>query len=307
MTDATAPARHRPAVGDRLSGFTLPDSSGDAVAVDPHDSAATVVVFTSSGCPYALAWHDRIQDLARDYESRGVRTVQVVSNDESTQPADSTEALQRRVAAGDFQSVVVRDAGQSVAAAFGATATPEVFVLDRDGVLSYHGAPDENHDEPALSAHWVRDALDAVLDGRAVALPSTSAAGCSIKWRVELLWSDGCPTHDDAAVLLEDTLSAMEREDVVVRAVRVATRAEADARSFPGSPTFQVGGQDLFPADVTPSLGCRVYHRRDGRIAPLPAQDELETRLRDALARPWDLPGWTDFRSRRARATTASH
>ncbi|HEY6743111.1 MAG TPA: thioredoxin family protein [Lapillicoccus sp.] len=307
MTEATAPARHRPEVGDRLSGFTLPDPSERIVAIDPHDSAATVVVFTSSGCPYALAWHDRIQDLARDYEARGVRTVQVVSNDESTQPADSTDALQRRAAVGDFRSVVLRDAGQSVAAAFGATATPEVFVLDRDGVVRYHGAPDENHDEPALSARWVRDALDAVLDGRSVSLPSTSAAGCSIKWRVELLWSDGCPTHDDAAVLLEETLSAMEREDVVVRAVRVATRADADTRSFPGSPTFQVGGLDLFPADVAPSLGCRVYHRPDDRISPLPAQEELETRLREALARPWDLPGWTDFRSRRPRATSASH
>lgn len=306
MTKATAPARHRPVVGDRLSGFTLPDPSERMVAVDPQDSPATVVVFTSSGCPYALAWHDRIQDLARDYESRGVRTVQVVSNDESTQPADSTQALQRRVAAGDFGSVVLQDAGQSVAAAFGATATPEVFVLDRDGVIRYHGAPDENHDEPALSARWVRDALDAVLDERNVPLESTSPAGCSIKWRVELLWSDGCPTHDDAADLLEETLSAMEREDVAVRAVRVATRAEADARSFPGSPTFQVGGLDIFPADVTPSLGCRVYSRPDGRIGPLPAQDELEMMLRAALARPWDLPGWTDFRSRRPQATSAS-
>ena len=117
MTEATAPARHRPEVRDRLSGFTLPDPSERMVAVDPHDNAATVAVFTSSGCPYALAWHDRIHDFARDDEARGVRTVQVVSNDESTQPADSTEALQRRAAAGDFGPVVLRDAGQSVAAA----------------------------------------------------------------------------------------------------------------------------------------------------------------------------------------------
>ena len=296
MTDATAPGPHRPGIEDRLHAFTLPDTGERIVAVDPHDSAATVVVFTSSGCPYALAWHDRIQDLARDYEARGVRTVQVVSNDESTQPADSLEALQGRVAAGDFGSVVLRDAGQSVAAAFGATATPEVFVLDPDGVLRYHGAPDANHDDPALRAEWLRDALNDVLERRPVGRPTTSVAGCSIKWRVELLWTDGCPTHDDAHQLLEQTLSGMGREDVVVRLVHVGTRREADDRSFPGSPTFHVGGRDLFPADAPPSLGCRVYQRPDGRISPLPAPDDLEARLREALARPWDLPGWTDFR-----------
>jgi glutathione peroxidase-family protein len=109
MTDATAPGRHRPGIEDRLHAFTLPDTGERIVAVDPHDSAATVVVFTSSGCPYALAWHDRIQDLARDYEARGVRTVQVVSNDESTQPADSPEALQETSGgAGARRSVAVR-------------------------------------------------------------------------------------------------------------------------------------------------------------------------------------------------------
>ena len=50
---------------------------------------ATVVVFTSNGCPYALAWHDRIQDVARDYADRGVLLVQVVSNDSELQPLDS--------------------------------------------------------------------------------------------------------------------------------------------------------------------------------------------------------------------------
>jgi peroxiredoxin len=306
MTDVTAPGAHRPRVGDRLRPFALPATDGAVVDVDPTESAATVVVFTSSGCPYALAWHDRIQALARDYEARGVRTVQVVSNDDEAQPADSTEALERRAAAGDFATVVLRDAGQSVATAFGATATPEVFVLDRDGTIRYHGAPDAGYDDPTLSAHWVRDALDQVLDGNTVELPATPVAGCSIKWRVELLWTDGCPTHDEARRLLDETLSGMGREDVVVRTRRVANRSDADERSFPGSPTFQVGGRDLFAVDAAPSLGCRVYQLPDGRISPLPAREELESRLREALARPWDLPGWSDFRTSRPQATPAA-
>jgi hypothetical protein len=68
------------------------------------------------------------------------------------------------------------------------------------------------------------------------------------------------------------------------------------SRSFPGSPTFQVGGLDLFPSDAPVALACRVYQRPDGRISPLPSSDQLQERLRDALARPWDLPGWVDIR-----------
>ena len=148
------------------------DPHGRPVTVDPGTSAATVVVFTSSGCPYALAWHDRIQELARDYSARGVRTVQVFSNDPDAQPADRPEALARRVENGELVGDVLVDGLQEQAQRWGATATPEVFVVDRDRVVRYHGAPDGDFDEPERRADWVRDALDAVLEG-----PSGRQAG----------------------------------------------------------------------------------------------------------------------------------
>ena len=88
---------HRLAVGDIAPDFSLPDVEGGAVALDPASSSATVVVFTANGCPYALAWHDRIQDVARDYEARGVRVLQIVSNDESGAPLDTVERMRERV------------------------------------------------------------------------------------------------------------------------------------------------------------------------------------------------------------------
>ena len=295
MGDATGVEVRRPSAGDRVERFTLPDPDGRPVEVDPAGSAATVVVFTSSGCPYALAWHDRIQDVSREYRARGVRVVQVVSNDEDAQPADSTEALRQRQESGAFAGELLRDAGQGVARSFGATATPEVFVLDATGVIRYHGAPDADYADPSRNAGWVRESLDAVLDGRAVERAGTPPAGCSLKWRVELLWWAGCPSHDDAYDLLTSVLAEMGRDEVVVRRERIRTRDEAVTRDFPGSPTFQVGGRDLFPIDAAPALGCRVYDT-GGRLGPLPAAADLETRLREVLARPWDLPGWTDFR-----------
>lgn len=288
----------RLAVGDRVDPFDLLAPDGRSVLVDPTTSAATVVVFTSSGCPYALAWHDRLQDVARDYAARGVRTVQVFSNDPDAQPADQPEALARRAADGQFVADVLIDAGQEQAQRFGATATPEVFVLDRQGVVQYHGAPDGDFDEPARRAEWARDALDAVLDGRPVDRPDTSPAGCSVKWRVDLLWWEGCPSHDDAEHLLRSALGELGRTDVGVRRVQVSDADDAAAHGFPGSPTFQVGGRDLFPSEADPALGCRIYQRSGGRVGPLPEGDTLQARLQDVLARPWDLPGWTDFRRR---------
>ena len=103
-------------------------------------------------------------------------------------------SMRRRVENGEIAGPYLRDADQEVVAAYGATATPEVFVIDRPGVVRYHGAPDADHDDPAQNAQWVRDALpNNVLAGRTVRRPQTSPARCSTKWRVELLWWEGCP------------------------------------------------------------------------------------------------------------------
>jgi hypothetical protein len=210
---------------------------------------------------------------------------------------DSVGAMRQRVAAGELAGPFLRDAEQSAAQAYGATATPEVFVIDREGIVRYHGAPDADHDDPAQNAAWTREALDAVLAGRDVDRPTTSPAGCSMKWRVDLLWWAGCPSHGEAAELLQRTLDELGRGDVHVVRREVRTRDEAKELGFVGSPTFSVGRRDLFPTDAPAALTCRVYERPDGRVAPLPDADDLAARLRQALARPWDLPGWVDPRT----------
>ena len=286
----------RLSVGDVAPGFTLPDTSGGEVTLDPSVAAATVVVFTANGCPYALAWHDRIQQVARDYAGRDVTLVQVVGNDETGHPEDSVASMRKRAENGEIAGPYLRDADQETVAAYGATATPEVFILDRQGVVRYHGAPDADHDNPAENARWVRDALDDLLAARNVRRQQTSPAGCSTKWRVELLWWQGCPSHERAFDLLTSTLAELKRGDVAVVRREVITPEDASRLHFPGSPTFQVGRRDLYSTNAAPALTCRVYRTRDGRVSPLPDATDLAARLREALARPWDLPGWVDPR-----------
>ncbi|WP_457253943.1 redoxin family protein [Pedococcus sp. P5_B7] len=295
MPDTTTNVRRR-TVGDDAPDITLPDVDGTTVSTKYSANVATVVVFTSNGCPYALAWHDRIQQVGADYGTRGVQVVQVVSNDDQLQPKDSIEGMRHRIEAGEVTGVYLKDVQQSVTASFGATATPEVFVVDSDGLIRYHGAPDADHDDPTQNAQFVRDALENVLASEPVQRPSTSPAGCSVKWRVDLLWYDGCPSHGAAEILLTECLAEIGRTDVRLERVQVTSPEQATSRSFPGSPTFQVGGTDLFAVDAPSALACRTYQRSDGRVSPLPAKDDLVAQLREALARPWDLPGWRDFR-----------
>jgi len=165
-------------VGDEAPPFELPATDGSRRGPD----GVTVVVFTCNHCPYALAWHDRILDAARDHES--ARFLAICPNDAERYPADSFDAMRERVERdGGWPLPYLHDESQEVARAFGARTTPDVFVLDADRRVRYRGAPDGDHSDPAQGAVWLREALDAVLAGERPARPETEPVGCSIKWR----------------------------------------------------------------------------------------------------------------------------
>jgi peroxiredoxin len=169
------------AIGEPAPTFALPDTEG--VTHAPGDAPATVVVFTCNHCPYALAWHERILALAHDYADRGVRVLAINPNDAARYPRDSIEAMGARVQQGEFDGVpYLRDASQEVARAYDAQTTPDVFVLDAAGLLRYRGAPDGDYEDPSQHAAFLRDALDAILDGRDPDPAQTPPVGCSIKW-----------------------------------------------------------------------------------------------------------------------------
>ena len=172
------------AVGDQAPGFELHDTDGESRALPaPGEARATVLVWTCNHCPYALAWHERIQAVARDFADRGVVFLQVNSNDAGRYPADSPDAMRARVDAGEFAGPYLHDETQAVARAYGALKTPDVFVIDADLRLAYRGAPDADYEDEALGAAWLRGALDAVLAGRSPDPAETDPVGCGVKWR----------------------------------------------------------------------------------------------------------------------------
>jgi peroxiredoxin len=168
------------AVGTEAPTFSLPDTDG--VEHSPGDAPATLVVFTCNHCPYALGWHARILAVARDYPN--VKVLAVSSNDAVRYPADSYEAMRERVQAdGGWPMPYLYDESQDVARAYGAQTTPDCFLIDAEGRVVYRGAPDADYDDPAQNGAWLREALDAVLEGRDPEQAETPPVGCTIKWK----------------------------------------------------------------------------------------------------------------------------
>jgi len=171
-------------IGDQAPALDLPDTEGTRHSLPANGDRPTAVVFTCNHCPYALAWHDRILEAARDYEDRGVRFLLISPNDADRYPRDSYEAMQKRVQEdGGWPAPYLYDETQEVAHSYGAKTTPDVFVIDAGGTLRYRGAPDADYNDAGQSAQWLRGALDAVLNGSNPDPAETDPVGCSIKWK----------------------------------------------------------------------------------------------------------------------------
>ena len=150
-------------------------SSGDS-----QDARVTVVVFLCNKCPCARGYDARFQKLLEDYAHRGVYLVGINSN---VGGIETMEAMKKRADAGDYGFPYLKDRSQKVARAFGATSTPHAFVLDHDRRIAYAGAFDDNRSAGSVKQHYVRDAIDALLENRSVSVPTSKQFGCSINFQ----------------------------------------------------------------------------------------------------------------------------
>lgn len=173
------------AIRERLVPFALPATDRSTVSSDQFaDRPVLAVVFWCNHCPYVKAWEDRLIALQRQYAARGVQFVMINSNDPAAYPDDSFEAMGVRVREKAYPFPYLFDETQETARRFGATRTPEIFLFDRDRTLRYHGAPDDNFEDPAaVTQYHLRDAIDALLAGRDPAAATTTPRGCTIKWK----------------------------------------------------------------------------------------------------------------------------
>lgn len=168
-------------IGDAAPGWeALPSVAGEEVASQQFaDSAVTVVAFTCNTCPYAVDVQPRLVALDKWLRQRGGRLVAINVNKVK---GDSLDDMRERAESAGFTYPYLWDASQELAKQFGATTTPEFFVLSRDWKVAYMGALDDSPDGKQVKTQHVRQAVEAVLAGKSVELAETVPIGCRIRF-----------------------------------------------------------------------------------------------------------------------------
>ncbi|TWU18450.1 thioredoxin family protein [Allorhodopirellula heiligendammensis] len=167
-------------LGQHVESFTLDNCYGKAVSLDDFESAhAIAIVYLGTECPLAKLYGPRLSDIQRKYADRGVQIIGINSNKQ-----DSLTEMAAYVHRHEIGFPMLKDPGNRVADAMGAQRTPEVFLLDRDRIVQYHGRIDDQYGvgyakerdaKPELTL-----AIDALLGGELIQTPETEAVGCYI-------------------------------------------------------------------------------------------------------------------------------
>lgn len=181
------PGRDPLAIGTPMPGLEEPLQNVDGTTWTlsrAKGEKGTLVIFTCNHCPWAVAWERRLTTLGNDYREKGVGVIAISSNDPARYSSDSLDGMKVRAKKLGMAFPYAWDASSDVARAFGATKTPEAFLFDAEGRLVYRGAVDDNAEKPTkVTAHYLSDALAALLAGEPIPVKTTKAIGCTIKFR----------------------------------------------------------------------------------------------------------------------------
>ena len=162
-------------VGAKVADFKLLNPAGKEVTLQQLQGEVTVITFVSVQCPISNDYNERMKAIYADYQGKANF---VFVNANHTEAAQAVAEHARQVG---FQFPVYKDVNNVVADRFGATVTPEAYVLDKTGMLVYHGYIDDQRNPARVTTQGLRNAIDAVRAGKAVAQTETKAFGCTIK------------------------------------------------------------------------------------------------------------------------------
>jgi len=174
------------ALGTEAPDFTLPDPGGRQYSLDgSENSDAYLVMFICNHCPFVKHVAAELARIGNDYGSRNVAIFAINSNDVATHPGDSPIAMKKEIAARGYTFPYLIDEDQSVAKAYRAACTPDIYVFNAERKLAYRGQLDSSRPSNGIpvTGSDLRVALDAVLAGTAVAEDQIPSIGCNIKWK----------------------------------------------------------------------------------------------------------------------------
>ena len=172
------------AIGAKGSGLWLLGTDGKTHSLaDYKGKKGVAVIFTCNACPYAKAFEDRINKLAKEYQPKGIAFLAINPNDPGRVPEDSYEEMIARAVEKNYSLPYLYDSTSAVGLAYGAKVTPHVFLLDSSFTLVYRGRVEDDADPKKVKSYDLKNAMDALLAGKKIKVAETKAFGCSIKWR----------------------------------------------------------------------------------------------------------------------------
>lgn len=170
--------------GDKAPTFSgLPavlDGKDTSLSLDDIKEDVVVVVFLANHCPVVHAYEDRVIDLVNDYKGKSVK---VVGISVSTLEQDKIPGIKDYTKEKKSNYTYGYDESQAIGKAYGASNTPQFFVLDKTRTIRYTGALDDNQNDTKVSKKYVRDAVDALLANETVETTETRAVGCGISYK----------------------------------------------------------------------------------------------------------------------------
>ena len=173
-------------LGTSAPDFNLTDTSGNTVSLDNfNDAPALLVIFMCNHCPFVKHILDKLVDLIKEYQEKGVAVVGINSNDISSYPEDSPELMAEVSKEKGFTFPYLFDQTQEVAKAYQAACTPDFFLFDKDKKLVYRGQLDDSRpgNEIPVTGADLTTAIKAVLESKEITMQQKPSMGCNIKWK----------------------------------------------------------------------------------------------------------------------------
>ena len=174
-------------LGTLAPAFELPDTvSGQTLSLEQLKSdKATVIMFICNHCPFVKHVDEGIVNLAKAYQEKGVAFIAISSNDVDNYPQDAPELMTQEAKRVGYTFPYLYDESQEVAKAYDAACTPDFYVFDGDLKCVYRGQLDDSRpgNGKPVTGNDIRNALDDILEGKAVSAPQIPSIGCNIKWK----------------------------------------------------------------------------------------------------------------------------
>ena len=171
-------------IGGRLPEFALKDFRGKVTNSDETSGKPVVVFFFGVECPLVRLYASRLKELDDKFSNQDIQWIGINSNQH-----DSLKEIEHFIKETGTEFTLLKDPGNTIADAFGATRTPEVFFFDADHKLRYRGAIDDQYtygqQRAKVGDTYLADAIAANKNGTELATPTTPAVGCIIGRKME--------------------------------------------------------------------------------------------------------------------------